>query len=149
VGLRVDGPGTLWGIALLAGCYAAIMLFQLTARWLPVDLQAMVGQMPVSNGRLSMEVVFLASVVNGTFEELFIAGYAITALRAVRGVWTAINVSTTIRVLYHLYQGPMAFLTIVPMGLLFGYVYARTGRLWPLIVAHVLLDIVGLLAGLN
>lgn len=149
VGLHVDWRGTLWGVALLAGCYGLIVLLQLAAQFLPIDMNAMARQVPISNGKLSMEVVFVASVVNGTFEELFVAGYAITALQQVRGMWTAINVSTAIRVLYHLYQGPIAFLTIVPMGLLFGYVYARTGRLWPLIVAHVLLDLVGLLFGLK
>jgi membrane protease YdiL (CAAX protease family) len=96
-----------------------------------------------------MELVFVASAVNGVFEEVFVAGYAITALQQARSMWTAINVSTAVRVMYHLYQGPVAFLTIAPMGLLFGYVYARTRQLWPLIVAHVLLDIVGLLFGLR
>jgi membrane protease YdiL (CAAX protease family) len=28
------------------------------------------------------------------------------------------------------------------MGLLYGYLYSRTRQLWPLIVAHVLLDLI-------
>jgi len=56
----------------------------------------------------------------------------------------AINVSTVVRMLYHLYQGPIGIITIVPMGLLYGYTYVRTRQLWPLIVAHVLVDIIGL-----
>jgi membrane protease YdiL (CAAX protease family) len=91
-----------------------------------------------------MELVFLASTVNGFFEELFVAGYIITALRQTRGMWTAINVSTVVRVLYHLYQGPVGVLIIVPMGLLYGYVYERTRQLWPLMFAHVLIDLIGL-----
>ena len=35
-------------------------------------------------------------------------------------------------------------LGIVPMALLFAYWYAHTRRLWPLIVAHAILDLVGL-----
>jgi len=93
-----------------------------------------------------MQLVFLTSTVNGIFEELFVAGYIITVLRERRGVWTAINVSTVVRVLYHLYQGPIGLLIILPMGLLFGYAYARTRQLWPLIFAHVLIDIIGLSA---
>lgn len=147
VGLRVDGRGTLWGVALLVACYALSILFQLGANFLPIDIHTVIAEMPKSDGKLSMELVFVVSVVNGVFEELFVAGYAITALQQARGLWTAINVSTVVRVMYHLYQGPYAFLTIVPMGLLFGYVYARTRRLWPLVVAHVLIDIVGLLFG--
>jgi len=65
-------------------------------------------------------------------------------LSGVRGMWTAINVSTVVRLLYHLYQGPIGIVTIVPMGLIYGYTYARTRQLWPLIFAHVLIDIVGL-----
>ena len=149
VGLRVDLRGTLWAFALLAGCYALIFASELAAQLLPIDLHVLIDLLPKSNGKLSMEVVFLASVVNGAFEELFVAGYAITALSQARGMWTAINVSTALRVLYHLYQGPLAFLTIAPMGLLFGYVYARTRQLWPLVLAHVMLDIVGLLFGLE
>jgi membrane protease YdiL (CAAX protease family) len=30
------------------------------------------------------------------------------------------------------------------MGILYGYFYARTRQLWPLIFAHVLVDIIGL-----
>ena len=148
VGLRVDARQSAWGVGLLAACYALTIVVQLAAQWLPVDMRAIIAQTPHSDGRLSMEIVFAASVVNGVFEEVFVAGYIITALQQARSMWTAINVSTAVRVMYHLYQGPIAFLTIAPMGLLFGYVYARTRALWPLIVAHVLLDIVGLLFGL-
>lgn len=149
VGLRADLRGTLWGLALLLAYYALTVLFQLAAQALPIDSNSVIAQIPKTDGRLSMEIVFAVSVVNGVFEEVFVAGYAITALQQARGMWTAINVSTAVRVLYHLYQGPIAFLTIAPLGLLFGYVYARTRQLWPLIVAHVLLDIVGLLYGLQ
>ena len=57
-------------------------------------------------------------------------------------MWVAINVSVVVRLLYHLYQGPIGVLTIVPMGLLYGYLYSRTRQLWPLVVAHVLLVII-------
>ena len=107
-------------------------------------MQAGVDRYPVSDPNVNMQLVFIASTVNGMFEEMFVAGYIITALREARGVWTAINVSTVVRLLYHLYQGPVGVVTIVPMGLLYGFVYARTRQLWPLIFAHVLIDIIGL-----
>ena len=56
----------------------------------------------------------------------------------------AINVSVVVRLLYHLYQGPIGILMVVPMGLLYGYVYSRTRQLWSLVVAHVLVDLIGL-----
>jgi membrane protease YdiL (CAAX protease family) len=111
---------------------------------MPAQVQVAVQQYPAADPHVSMQLVFLTSTVNGIFEELFVAGYIITALRESRGTWVAINVSTVVRLLYHLYQGPMAVITIIPLGMLFGFVYARTRQLWPLIMAHVLIDIVGL-----
>jgi membrane protease YdiL (CAAX protease family) len=45
-----------------------------------------------------------------------------------------------IRVLYHLYQGLDAFPFHATYGLIQAYVFAHTGRLWPLIVSHAILD---------
>ena len=144
-GLRVSWYGTGAGVALLVitWCltYAAQMLAQSV---LPIDMQAAVSRYPKADPTLSMQLVFLTSTVNGIFEEVFVAGYIITVLTTARGMWTAINVSTVVRLLYHLYQGPIGVLTIVPLGLLYGYAFARTRQLWPLIVAHVCIDIVGL-----
>lgn len=57
-----------------------------------------------------------------------------------RSPWFAANVSAGGRLLYHLYQGPLAVVGILPSALLFGYWFARAGRLWPLVVAHAILD---------
>jgi membrane protease YdiL (CAAX protease family) len=43
---------------------------------------------------------------------------------------------------YHLYQGFGAGLGNVAMGLVFGYAWRRTGRLWPLVIAHGIIDAV-------
>ena len=43
---------------------------------------------------------------------------------------------------YHLYQGFGAGLGNVAMGLVFGYAWQRTGRLWPLVIAHGIIDAV-------
>jgi membrane protease YdiL (CAAX protease family) len=148
-GLAVTARGTLWGLGLLAGVWAITIVVQVIATTVfDFDMPAAMGRYPKAVG-LSMEVVFIASTVNGVFEELFVAGYVISVLKPVRGLWAAVNVSTALRMLYHLYQGPLGLLTIVPMGLLLGHVYARTGQLWPLMVAHVLLDIVGLALATN
>ena len=145
LGLSVTLRGTVFGLGLLAVAYGVIFGVQALAQALfPIDMPAAFRAYPGAAADLSMNLVFVASTVNGIFEEVFVAGYIITALTPVRGMWTAINVSTGIRLLYHLYQGPVGILAIVPMGLLFGYAYARTRLLWPLILAHILMDIVGL-----
>lgn len=91
-----------------------------------------------------LALVLITSAVNAAFEEIFVAGYIITTLRPIRGPILAVAVSTTIRVAYHLYQGPMAVLGILPLGLIYATWYVRSGRLWPLIVAHALQDIAAL-----
>ena len=146
-GLSITWRGTGLGWLLLVGTYVLAMGAQALAQWImPLEMQVAGQQYPTADPRVSMQLVFLTSTVNGIFEELFVAGYIITALRDTRGLWTAVNVSTVVRLLYHLYQGPIGVITIVPMGLLYGFVYARTRQLWPLILAHVLIDIIGLSA---
>jgi uncharacterized protein len=82
--------------------------------------------------------------INPFYEEYFILGYAIPALMQGRSASTAINVSIAVRLLYHLYQGVNAVILIVPLGLIFTYWFVRTGRLWPVIVAHAALDAIAI-----
>ncbi len=84
------------------------------------------------------------SLINAVFEEIFVSGYIITALKPIRGPVIAAGISAAVRLSYHLYQGQMAFLGIAPLGVAYAIWYARTGRLWPLIVAHAVQDILAL-----
>jgi membrane protease YdiL (CAAX protease family) len=94
---------------------------------------------------LDLTSVIAVSVVNGIFEELLVTGYIISFLKDRAGIHMAINVSVAIRLLYHLYQGVVGVIAIIPMGLIFAYWYARGGSLWALIIAHIFLDIIGLM----
>lgn len=88
-------------------------------------------------------VLLLTAFANGWAEEVIVVGYLITRLRQLRvSPVTAVVATSALRGLYHLYQGFGAGLGNLAMGLVFGYVYLRTGRLWPLIVAHALIDAV-------
>lgn len=84
-------------------------------------------------------------LVNPFFEEVWVCGYLMTVLKRSHNPWLAISASVVLRVLYHLYQGARGVLSITPVGLIFGVWYARTGRLWPLIVAHSVADLLALL----
>ena len=144
-GLAFSWSGTIVGLALLAVTYALVVGVGYVAQVVfHYDVQAAVARAPRFDQALSMQLLSVVSVVNAIAEELFVAGYIITALYPRRGMWVAINVSIIVRLLYHLYQGPIGVLTAVPMGLLYGYLYSRTRQLWPLIVAHVLLVLVSL-----
>ena len=89
-------------------------------------------------------MVLLVSLLNPLFEEILACSYVIEALRSRLGVVAAINVSTALRVSYHVYQGPFAFLWVAMLGLLFAYAYVKWRRLWPVVVAHSIHDFVAL-----
>lgn len=91
-------------------------------------------------------VLILAAIQNGVLEEVVMVGYLFTRWRQIG--WSPgriIVVSALIRGTYHLYQGFGGFVGNVLMGLVFGWVYARTGRVLPLVIAHALIDIVAFL----
>jgi len=85
--------------------------------------------------------LILTVTVNAFYEEILVVGYVMMAVGRKRGLYFAMNVCVAIRLLCHLNLGPLAAIEVIPMGLLFAYVYARWAKLWPLIVAHVLMDI--------
>jgi membrane protease YdiL (CAAX protease family) len=84
-------------------------------------------------------------VINSFFEEITVSGYVIGAL-AHEGAALAVTASTLIRFAYHVYQGPIAALSVLPFGLLLGAVYWRWRTLAPLIVAHTLLNLISFFA---
>ena len=93
---------------------------------------------------VSLPIAVIFSVANGIYEESLVVGYVIGVLRWC-GCGVAIMVSTMIRVAYHVYQGPDALLIILPIGVLLGYVFYRSRRLWPLVLAHALLNFISLI----
>ena len=90
--------------------------------------------------RLNPTLALIFIIVNSVFEEMLVVGYVVQALEAKHGIVFAIGVSVLIRLLYHTYQGPIAAISIIPMGLIFGIVYWRWRNLVPLIVAHTIMN---------
>lgn len=130
----------LWiAVALGVGAYLAFL-----AVWYTLG-QAVPGAAEIEEGvirrNLTVGTILIVSIVNGLFEEVFVCGYVISSLRKTRSVLFAVNVSIAIRLAYHLYQGPAGVISIVPIGLVFAHWFARTGRLWPVVIAHCLFDI--------
>jgi membrane protease YdiL (CAAX protease family) len=89
----------------------------------------------------TVPVLVLNAVEAGLLEEV-IAVYLITRLRQLGlTAAAAVAASALLRGTYHLYQGWGGFLGNLAMGLLFGFVFVRTKRAWPLVIAHTLLDV--------
>jgi len=93
---------------------------------------------------VGLAMIAATSAINAVFEEVFVCGYVITVLKDRTDPWTAINLSTGIRLLYHVYQGPVGMIFVIVFGITMAYYYLHRGRLWPPIVAHALFDIVAL-----
>lgn len=87
-------------------------------------------------------ILLLSAAAIATLEETIAVGYLVTRLGDLRWSMPAIIVaSALLRGSYHLYQGwPMAVGNVV-MGAVFAWVFMRRGRLAPLIIAHMLLDL--------
>ncbi|WP_231949927.1 CPBP family intramembrane glutamic endopeptidase [Alloactinosynnema sp. L-07] len=80
---------------------------------------------------------------NAWAEEMLVVGYLISRLRHLGfRENTSLVTAAVVRGSYHLYQGFGGFIGNVVMGLVFGRVWQRTNRLWPLVIAHTLLDFV-------
>lgn len=90
--------------------------------------------------------LLVTSFANGFAEEVVVVAYVVTRIRDLGGrPGTAIAASALLRAGYHLYQGFGAGLGNLVMGVVFAGVWHRTGRLWPLILAHFLMDAVAFL----
>jgi membrane protease YdiL (CAAX protease family) len=148
-GIQPTVKDSLWGVGIVLGYYLGfvILVTVLANVWPQAVLAA--SRIRLKGGPFDWPSITAVSLVNPVFEEVFVCGYVISALKERFGTTTAVNVSAGIRVFYHFYQGALGVLGTAPMALLFAYWFARTGRLWPLIVAHALQDFTALAAAME
>lgn len=127
----------VWIMGVLA-FWASALLWQAIAPGVVADAMAIriVGQP-------SVDIVVLLSPINAVFEEFLWLGLGIAVLRRY-GLGFAFVASVTLRTLLHIYQGPLALIAILPLGLVFTAYYVRTHRIWPVVLAHCLQDLLSL-----
>ena len=124
----VIGLGTL-------GVYAAGRALGITTAIVPAALDTYWWTLPV---------LVLSALRHAVLEEVIVVGYLFTRLRQLGwGAPAIILTSALIRGSYHLYQGVGPGIGNFLMGLLFGFVYLKTKRVMPLVIAHALVDIAG------
>jgi len=89
----------------------------------------------------TIPILVLAALRAALQEEVIVVGYLFARLRDLGwGTWSIIALTAVLRGSYHLYQGFGAFIGNVAMGVLFGWLYSRYGRLLPLVIAHFVID---------
>ncbi|AEV72525.1 CAAX amino terminal protease family [Mycolicibacterium rhodesiae NBB3] len=134
-------PDLLGGLGLAAVIGLPGLAFYLLSRML--GMNASVEPAELYDTWWRIPVLLLVAFANGWAEEVIVVGFLFTRFRQLRiSPAAAVILTSALRGLYHLYQGFGAGLGNLAMGLVFGYVYLRTGRLWPLIVAHAVIDAV-------
>ena len=132
----------LRGLGLVGLAYAAYYFSALTwAAFSPRSYDALFAAVPT--GVASFKVVAALCIVNPVFEEFLWLAYGVTAFERF-GIRYAVIASVALRTTVHAYQGVVALIGIVPLGIVFTVYYARTKRLWPAIVAHVVFDAIAL-----
>lgn len=134
--LRDAGRGAL----LALGVGSVGVVFYLATFALGTNLTVVAQSLPGEWWRVP--VLVLAAAENAVLEEYVVLGFVLVRLRQLGfGDTAAIGLAALLRGSYHLYQGLGGFVGNLAMGLLFGLLYRRWGRVMPFVVAHTLLDV--------
>ena len=142
LGLRADRvrDDVLYGFALFAVVGLAGIGVYLAAVELGVN--RFVVPVPPLGHWWTVPVLVLNAIEAALLEEIVVVAYLVTRLRQLGLTESAsVGASALLRGTYHLYQGWGGFLGNLAMGALFGTVFSRTRRVWPIVVAHLLLDV--------
>lgn len=141
IGLNLLQPGRdlwrgMWLAAVIGipglGLYLASRQLGISAEVIPAALGEYWWTVPM---------LLFAAVRASLLEEVIVVGYLFNRLsRLGFSIYSQIVISASLRASYHLYQGFGGFIGNFVMGLLFGYLYQRWGRVMPLVVAHFVLD---------
>jgi uncharacterized protein len=92
------------------------------------------------DGHPELPAIMLVCAINPIAEEFLYLGVLVGTLRR-QGTHLALAAAVVSRVAVHLYQGPLGILGITPGAVLFAAYYLANRRIWPVVVAHTVLDL--------
>ena len=138
---RLQGRDWLHGTGLAAIIGLPGLAFYFGAVHLGLSKQVVPTGLDESWWRIPLLIV--NSWANGFAEELVVVAWLSTRLRQLRISWAWVfAASALLRGSYHLYQGYSAGLGNIIMGVIYLWYFKRTGRIWPLVIGHGLIDTV-------
>jgi membrane protease YdiL (CAAX protease family) len=141
-GLNGDALPADAGLGLLLGLGVAAVGIGIYLGSLALKVNRFVVPVPPLHHWWTVPVLVLGSAQAALLEEVIVAGYLIRRLQQLG--WpapAALVTSGALRGAYHLYQGWGGFAGNLILGLVFGSVFLRWRRTWPLVVAHFAVDV--------
>jgi membrane protease YdiL (CAAX protease family) len=141
-GLFLVGEGAVM-VALFGGIGLAYALGNQQQTFLAFVLK-LSPNIPPHSIHVSWPAIFVSMTVNAFFEEITFMGYIFNQLAARCGPAAALAVTVFLRAACHTYQDPFHLAGIVMLFSIYAGVYWWLRKLWPLIFAHLLLDIISL-----
>lgn len=141
LGVRFDRPLRDTGLGLVLALAVGIpgLAFYFLVR--AIGLGVNVVPTALDDYWWTIPVLLLSAMRSAVVEEFIALGYLFARLAELGwGRWRIIFASAVFRGSYHLYQGFGAFVANAAMGVLFGWLYTKYGRLLPLVVTHFALD---------
>jgi membrane protease YdiL (CAAX protease family) len=133
------------GLLAVAAGYILVLPIQIAAlvyagHYLhPKSVASMLGL-----GLSFLSLVFI--LVNPFFEEMIVRAYTMSEIMSLGGSRTlAVVISVALQVSYHLYQGWLNVLAVTATFLVFSLYFAKTRRIFPIVLVHSVYDLIALL----
>lgn len=144
LGLVAVGPGMVlgWALAVVVAGLGLMLGFRILGDALGAKESETLLQLLPRTARERLGFAAL-SVIAGLGEEIVFRGYALSALADVTGVVTAGVVTSVAFGVLHAYQGAFGMIRTAALGGLLAGSFIAAGSIWPVVVAHTVLDLLG------
>jgi membrane protease YdiL (CAAX protease family) len=142
-GLAGDAPAADLGTGLGLGVLVSVVGVGVYLVAVALKINRFVVPVPPLHHWWTVPVLVLGAAQSGLLEEVIVTGYLIRRLEQLGwAAVAAVAASAVLRGAYHLYQGWGGFAGNLVLGVFFGWLFLRWRRAWPLVVAHVFVDVV-------
>jgi membrane protease YdiL (CAAX protease family) len=141
-GLDPERPDPLIAVG-LAGLIWLLLVLQISLaqvlQLISIDADS-ASKLPLDS-MFVVVLVVLYSFIDAAFEELFLCGYLIAFAKEHRRLALGVNASLVLRAACHLDGGLIGIIFAIAFGLVLTAWYVKTGRLWPVILAHAFINL--------
>lgn len=152
IGWRASWDGVVLFALTAASIFILIFVFFFIATWLGSDPFGHLVSLYVprhfailkGSPQLSWSLIIGFTILNAFYEELVYMAYGFNLWAKKYGSHVALLLIVLLRIAIHAYQGTEHVLQIALCSLIFGLWYKNQRKVWPLILAHILIDLFSL-----